>query len=129
MAPAATTVTGVSASSCRSAEMSKLVSAPAMHAPDTARSEHMDARQMRRDHGRGDRRGPGATRGDTGGQIGARQFGDMLRLTECVEFRRLQPDMHPSAHHRDGRRHSTCVTHILFDQPRGLHVLRKRHHG
>ena len=64
MAPAHTTATGVRASSCKSAEMSKLACGAAVHAADAAGREHADAGKRRDDHRRGHRRRAGAAARD-----------------------------------------------------------------
>ena len=80
LAPAETTMTGVRASSSRSAEMSKLFSAPLVHAADAAGGEDLDAGEVRRDHRCGDRGAAGAPFGQREGQIGARQLERAGRL-------------------------------------------------
>ena len=128
LAPAATTVTGVCASSCRSAEMSKLVSAPAMHAADAAGGKDLDPGQMRGDHRGGDGGGAGAAGGQAGGQIGARQFGDALwpgqARSSCVV---VSPICSVPVEHRDGRRNRAGVADLRLDLRRGLEVLRIGH--
>jgi hypothetical protein len=74
LAPAATTVTGVRASSCRSAEMSKLCFGPAMHAADPAGGEDRDAGHMRAIIVAATVVAPVPPAGQAGGQIGAAEL-------------------------------------------------------
>ena len=74
MAPAETTITGVRASSSRSAEMSKLSSAPLCTPPMPPVAKTLMPARLRRDHGGGDRRAAGAALGDRKGKVGARQL-------------------------------------------------------
>ena len=98
-----------------------------MHAADAAGGKDADPCQMGADHRRGDRGGPGAARGDTGRQIGARQLCDTSGLTQRGQLRVGQPDMDAPVHHRDGGWGGAMGADLGLDQARGFHVLRKRH--
>ena len=64
---------------------------------------------------------------DAGRHIGARHFGDALRLTQRLQLIGFQPDMQFAVDHRNGRRNRTRVADILFDLRRNLDVLRVGH--
>ena len=66
---------------------------------------------------------PCAARGDAGGHVGARQFGDALGLTQRLQLISFQPYVQLAVDHGNGGRGGACVADVLFHLCRNFDVL------
>ena len=94
-----------------------------VHAADAAGCKHPDPREVRGDHGCCNGGRPGATPGEASREIGARQLGDALRLSEAGKLVGFQTDVQRAVQHGDGGRNRACGADVLLDLRRHLDVL------
>ena len=127
MAPAATTVTGVSASSRRSAEMSKLVSAPRCTPPMPPVAKTLMPARCAQIIVAATVVAPVPPVGEAGGKIGAGKLGDVCRLPQPVKLRLGQADVDLMVEDGDRGGGGAMGADLSLNPARGFHILREWH--
>ncbi len=125
--PADTTATGVIASSVRSAEMSKRVRCPTVHAADAARGEHADAGQGSEPHGGGDGCRAGGPCGHQPRQVAGGGLVHPAHSCQVVQLLRCEADVASPVEDGDRGGHSTTGADDAFHLRRHVEVLGEGH--
>ena len=127
LAPEATTVTGVSASSIEVGGDVEARLGAAVHAADAAGGEDLDAGQAGADHRGGNGGGAGPAFGECHGEVGARELADVRGGGEGGEAVGVEADADGAVHHRDRRRGGAEGADLRLNGAGGFDVRRRGH--